>query len=94
MQHQLLLRSVKSLELVVLLHALSVCFFRPRRRRPASDPRRQVGPRVRTFINFTNKKGHRMVSFLLSMGYKKDIFGRFVYDFEFLQKMKSLLTQG
>jgi len=32
--------------------------------------------------------------FLLSMGYKKDIFGSFAYEFELLQKMKSLLTQG
>ena len=29
----------------------------------------------------------------LSMGYKKDIFAVFAYEFELLQKMKSLLTQ-
>jgi len=28
------------------------------------------------------------------MGYKKDILGSFAYEFELLQKMKSLLTQG
>jgi len=28
------------------------------------------------------------------MGYKKDIFGIFAYEFELSQKMKSLLTQG
>jgi len=30
----------------------------------------------------------------LSMGYEKDIFAVFAYEFELLQKMKSLLTQG
>ena len=28
------------------------------------------------------------------MGYKKDIFDRLAYEFELLQKMKSLLSQG
>jgi len=28
------------------------------------------------------------------MAYKKDIFAVFAYEFELLQKMKSLLTQG
>jgi len=28
------------------------------------------------------------------MGYEKDIFAVFAYEFELLQKMKSLLTQG
>jgi len=28
------------------------------------------------------------------MGYKKDIFAGFAYEFELLHKMKSLLTQG
>jgi len=43
----------------------------------------------------TKKKTERFcVPFFLSTGYKKDILGSFVYEFELLQKMKSLLTQG
>jgi len=40
------------------------------------------------------KKSDAKASDFLSMGYKKDIFGSFAYEFELLHKMKSLLTQG
>jgi len=43
---------------------------------------------------FSIKKTDTLVSIFLSMGYKKDIFAVFTYEFELLQKMKSLLTQG
>ena len=35
-----------------------------------------------------------MTLLFVSISYEKDIFAVFAYEFELLQKMKSLLTQG
>ena len=45
-------------------------------------------------VDLVEKSTDKVDAFFLSMGYKKDIFAVFAYDFELSHKMKSLLTQG
>ena len=44
--------------------------------------------------NIKSPQKHCVFEDFCVYGYKKDIFSVFAYEFELLQKMKSLLTQG
>ena len=54
---------------------------------------------TRVTFNCSNPSAHKNTTpkwcgIFMSMGYKKDIFYLFAYEFALLQKMKSVLTQG
>lgn len=57
-------------------------------RRPAPLNTLRVPRSLNHFTQCQNKNGHLSVTvFDLSMGYEKDIFGSFAYDFELSQKL-------